>query len=188
MTDLARVNGIKTDIPRTYSEISLFSLFYHWFWFLIGYLFYYKRQLLEHKFSYKVYIPIIRLGNFSHLLHLFLVDEQNFKNYSVNFIRSSTTLIWIILLLSISNQYLNKNKKILTLIIELSYPIYLIHIIPAIGVGVKLFEMNYNSTEIMLPNILLSGIISVLSYYIFIKYTPLNWCINGYKKSWFQPF
>ena len=188
LTNFARVNGIKTEIPITYFEISIISLFYHWFWFLIGNIFYYKRHLLEYKISFKIFIILIILGYLSHTIHLVLVFVYNFNGYSLNFISTLTTLIWIIVFIGVSNQYFNRNYKIVKYLIEISYPVYLIHLIPAIIFGTKLFEMDYNSSEIMLPNILVSGIVSIFSYYLFVKYTPINWFINGYNKSWFQPF
>ena len=122
------------------------------------------------------------------LLVLCLVFVYNFNGYSLNFISTLTTLIWIIVFIGVSNQYFNRNYKIVKYLIEISYPVYLIHLIPAIIFGTKLFEMDYNSSEIMLPNILVSGIVSIFSYILFVKYTPINWFINGYNKSWFQPF
>ena len=49
-------------------------------------------------------------------------------------------------------------------------------------------ENGFDSLTMILPNIILSGLSSIIFYYIFIRYTPLNWFINGYKKSWFRPF
>ena len=46
-----------------------------------------------------------------------------------------------------------------------------------------MYEMGFSDLEMMLPNIFLSGISSIILYFVFVKYTPLNWIINGYNKS-----
>ena len=88
---------------------NLLCFIQHFFWFLIGYIFYYKRHLLEYKISFKFFITLIILGFLSHTTHVFLVFVYNFNGYSLNFISTLTTLIWIIVLIGTSNQYLNRS-------------------------------------------------------------------------------
>ena len=51
-----------------------------------------------------------------------------------------------------------------------------------------MYENGFDSLNMILPNIILSGLSSIVLYYIFIRYTPLSWFVNGYKKSWLRPF
>ena len=188
LTDGARQNGFKTDIPKIYTDINLVSFLYHWFWFFLGQILYYNRKILDFKPSKIKLLFYFILGLITHFSLLILVFEISFRSFSINILSVISTLIWIIFFVGFFNKFFHRESKILNILLEFSYPIYLIHIAPSIIFGVIMYENGFDSLTMILPNIILSGLSSIIFYYIFIRYTPLNWFINGYKKSWFRPF
>ena len=188
LTDGARKNGFKTDIPKIYTDINLVSFLYHWFWFFLGQILYHSRKILDFKPTKTKLSIYFALGLITHFSLLILVFEISFRSFSINILSVVSTLIWIIFFVGFFNKFFHKESKILSTLLEFSYPIYLIHIAPSIIFGIIMYENGFDSLTMILPNIILSGLSSIIFYYIFIRYTPLNWFINGYKKSWFRPF
>ena len=188
LTSGARENGLKTDIPKIYADINLVSFLYHWFWFFLGQILYYNRKILDFELSKIKLFICFTLGITTHFSLLILVFEISFRGFYVNILSTVSTLIWILFFGGLFNKIFRKESKILNILLEYSYPIYLIHIAPSIIFGVIMYENGFDSLNMILPNIILSGLSSIVFYYIFIRYTPLSWFVNGYKKSWLRPF
>ena len=188
LTSSARENGLKTDIPKIYTDINLVSFLYHWFWFFLGQILYYNRKILDFKLSKVKLFLCFALGITAHFSLLILVFEISFRSLLINILSAASTLIWIIFFVGLFNKIFYKESKILNILLEYSYSIYLIHIAPSIIFGVIMYTNGFDSLNMILPNIILSGLSSIFFYYIFIRYTPLNWCVNGYKNSRFKPF
>ena len=53
-------------------------------------------------------------------------------------------------------------------------------------VRATLIGMGYGQPAIVAATVCATFIISVLVYYLLIKFTPLSWIINGYHKSWLK--
>ena len=188
LTSGARENGLKTDIPKIYADINLVSFLYHWFWFFLGQILYYNRKILDFELSKIKLFICFTLGITTHFSLLILVFEISFRGFYINILSTVSTLIWILFFGGLFNKIFRKESKILNILLEYSYPIYLIHIAPSIIFGVIMYENGFDSLNMILPNIILSGLSSIVFYYIFIRYTPLSWFVNGYKKSWLRPF
>ncbi|MGB1768690.1 MAG: hypothetical protein ACPHFY_08740, partial [Paracoccaceae bacterium] len=75
---------------------------------------------------------------------------------------------------------------ILSWFVELSYPIYIIHIIPITMMTAVFYNAGLNQFSILPLTVIAGFAICVILYYVFIKFTPLNWLINGYSKSPFK--
>ena len=48
--------------------------------------------------------------------------------------------------------------------------------------------MGLSQIQVLAGAVIGAFIVSVLLYYLLIKFTPLSWIILGYKNSWLQPF
>ena len=114
------------------------------------------------------------------------MKEQYFNFLNISILSTISTTCLVFLIISIGNIFFNNKNKIIDVLIELSYPIYIFHLVPCIIFGIIMLEMGFNELEMILPNILLSGFSRILLYLIFARYTPLNWIINGYSKSKFS--
>ena len=66
---------------------------------------------------------------------------------------------------------------------NMNIAIYIIHIIPVTMMSAVLYHAGLNQLSILPLAVITGFIICVILYYVFIKFTPLNWLINGYSKS-----
>ena len=69
---------------------------------------------------------------------------------------------------------------------ELSCPVYLLHILPAMVISAMLIGAGFGQLPVVAMTIILTFIISVIGYYVLIKFTPNSWVVNGCLKSWLQ--
>ena len=71
-------------------------------------------------------------------------------------------------------------------LVELSCPVYLLHLLPAIVISAMLIGAGFGQLPVVAMTIILTFIISVIGYYVLIKFTPNSWVVNGCLKSWLQ--
>ena len=53
-------------------------------------------------------------------------------------------------------------------------------------VGAVLIGKGYSQPIVVVGTVILTFMISVVTYYVLIKFTPLSWIVNGYDKSWLK--
>jgi glucan biosynthesis protein C len=53
-------------------------------------------------------------------------------------------------------------------------------------VGAMLIGKGYSQPIVVVGTVILTFLISVVAYYVLIKFTPLSWIVNGYHKSWLK--
>ncbi len=186
LNHFARENGGKAIIPSTYADFGIGSIIYYWSFFLLGQIAYHNARVFDIISTRGSLIicflaaQIVGLTIFS--LHK---DPVASSTWVINTLSTATTLLWAVFLIGISHRFIVRKSRILDLLIEWSYPIFLCHIVPSILFGIYLYRNGFTDLEMMIPNIIFSGTVCVLVYYALIKFTPLNWIINGYRKSWF---
>ena len=96
------------------------------------------------------------------------------------------TTSWSLLLIGVAHRLLRRSNRLVNWLVELSYPIYLLHFVPAIIIGGVLLFFQLPSALAVSINILITFVVCVVLYYGLIKFTPVNWLVNGYRKSWLQ--
>ena len=186
---LARENGVRQIIPEKLNDIQFASFPYFAMWFLVG-------IILNER---KVWLSCLRgvsglffLGIVGILSFFFLLDIKNYVldiPLSDDVLSIITTTCWIFFLIGFFDRIVKRSTKFLRFLVEISYPVYLVHLTPAMFFGsIMVLEYELEPLQVFLINIVLTSIASLLIYFIFIKFTPLNWIINGYKKSWIRPF
>ena len=62
-------------------------------------------------------------------------------------------------------------------------PLYLFQtlIFSALFIG-----QGFGQLAVVLITVCLTFIASVIGYYVLIKFTPISWVVNGYRKSWLE--
>ena len=80
----------------------------------------------------------------------------------------------------------SRNQSRVKWLVELSYPVYLAHLLPAMIISAILIGQGADQITVVLGTVCATFIISVIVYYVLIKFTPLNWFISGYQKSWLR--
>ena len=93
------------------------------------------------------------------------------------------TILWCLFFIGLTSKFINSGSAILRWFVELSYPIYIIHIIPITMMSAVFYHAGLSQLTILPLAVITGFFVCVILYYIFIKFTPLNWLINGYSKS-----
>jgi len=58
--------------------------------------------------------------------------------------------------------------------------------LPAMVISAILIGQGASQITVVSATVCATFIISVIVYYVLIKFTPLNWIISGYRKSWLR--
>ena len=104
------------------------------------------------------------------------------------FTKGVNTILWCLFFIGLASKFILSDSAILRWFVELSYPIYILHLIPLMIISATLYVYGTGLSQIgnFSLTIIIGFIVCVNLYYIFIKFTPLNWLINGYHKSFLQ--
>ena len=94
--------------------------------------------------------------------------------------------MWSLFLIGFSSKFVKSDNVILKWFVELSYPIYVLHVFPLVILSALFYYAGMNQVSIFFLSIITGFIICVTLYYVFIKFTPLNWLIHGYHKSFLK--
>jgi glucan biosynthesis protein C len=178
------------------------NLVYYFSYFLLGILLYSNQQIFS-KLSENKTITILGilsvLAYFAQLYASSLLYSgiENIRNirymqfdpimilYSA-FTRGINTILWCLFFIGLASKFIQSGIAILRWFVELSYPIYIVHVIPLMIISAGLYGAGLSQISNFLLTIIIGFIVCVFLYYIFIKYTPLNWIINGYHKSFLK--
>ncbi len=196
--------------PETYLDLSFGALLYYFPFYLLGSLLYSNQQMFQILDNNRLIIILGLLSIFIFTLFLyinhFMLDMNNhdftlnqtgidtFKHEEFkpillivnNVLKQINAITWIIFLISISTRYIRSNHAILKWLVELSYPIYILHLAPVTIISAELYILGLNQISIFTLSILIGFFITVILYYTTIKFTPMNWLVNGYRKSFFK--
>jgi len=187
---------------ETFFSLKPGNLVYYFSYFLLGVLLYSNKQIFS-KLSENKTITILGILSvlvfFTQVYAVILLysgvgDVRNIQNTQFDPIlilfsalaKEVNTILWCLFFIGLASKFIQSGSAILRWFVELSYPIYLVHLIPLMMISACLYGTGLNQISIFLLTIIIGFIVSVLLYYIFIKFTPLSWFINGYHKSFLQ--
>ena len=97
-----------------------------------------------------------------------------------------SALSWSMLLIGVTHTLIKRSITLVKWLVELSYPVYLVHLLPVMVISAILIGQGASQITVVLGTVCATFIISVNVYYILIKFTPINWIISGYQKSWLR--
>ncbi|MGB0574211.1 MAG: acyltransferase family protein [Hyphomicrobiales bacterium] len=183
--------------PETYFDIDFAALAYYFPFYLLGTLLYSNQHLFQVLESKRLMIVIGLLSIFFFTLFLYLNNlmlVDIFQHAELNpilvilnnVLKQLNTITWIIFLMSFSTRYIKSNHPSLKWFVELSYPLYILHLAPVTVISAELYIIGLNQMSIFIVTILIGFFITVVLYYTTIKFTPINWLVNGYRKSFFK--
>ena len=104
----------------------------------------------------------------------------------VNGLSGSATLLSILGLMGLCLKLVTAPSKRLSFWVEVSYPIYFFHALVVFSLGEFFLNESWPAFGAIFVNTVASTVISILLYFIFIRYTPLGWMFLGYKNAWFR--
>ena len=90
------------------------------------------------------------------------------------------------LALGVTHPLVKNSTALVRWLVELSCPVYLLHLLPAMVISAMLIDAGFGQLQVVAMTIILTFIISVIGYYVLIKFTPISWVVNGCLKSWLQ--
>jgi len=188
--------------PLTYFDLKLGNLVYYFSYFVLGVILYYNQTIFNKLAESKILILLSFMCIFAYILKLYSsfltfgsvedfrsITEMQFDPTLVivdAFLKGINSIFWSLFLIGLASKLIKSDSATLRWFVELSYPIYVIHIIPLIIVSTIFFNAGFSQATIFFLTIIIGFIICVILYYIFIKFTPLNWLLNGYHKSFLK--
>ena len=187
---------------ETFFNLKPGNLVYYFSYFLLGVLFYSNQKIFSKLSENKTIILLGILSVMAYLTQLYagslLYSEVedfrkiiNMKFGTVDvlfnaFTRGANTILWCLFFIGLASKFIRSGSATLRWFVELSYPIYIVHVIPLPIISAGLYEAGFSQISNFLLTIIIGFIVCVFLYYIFIKFTPVNWLLNGYHKSFFQ--
>ena len=182
----------------TYFDLKLGNLVYYFSYFLIGVIFYSNQHIFTKLKDGKTILIIGMLAVLAFLLRVesdyLIVGDAHLKDLAqmqfdpVMVICNSlligvNTILWCLFFIGLTSKFIASGSAILRWFVELSYPIYIIHIIPIVMMSALFYRAGFSQPIVFVLTIIAGFIVCVILYYSLIKFTPLNWLINGYSKS-----
>ena len=78
------------------------------------------------------------------------------------------------LALGVTHALVKKSNAPVRRLVELSCPVYLLHLLPAMVISAMLIGASFGQLPVVAMTIILTFIISVIGYYVLIKFTPIS--------------
>jgi glucan biosynthesis protein C len=190
------LNGESIEAPYLYSDVQTGSLLYYGSYFCAGLLLYGHKSLLEMLSSLKAISILTPITLLVFIFYLdFLDTSRSFGPASVLnppslslglLLAGLNSFLWVVLLMGLAGRFVRSGSKTLNWLVELSYPIYLFHLHPVLFISAALYVEGIDQFPSFILSMLAGFGICVVLYYVLVKFTPLNWLLNGYKKSWLK--
>lgn len=183
----------------TYFDLKLGNMVYYFSYFLVGVIFYSNQHIFTKlknsktilaigilavlAFLLRVYSDYVTLGGIDDLRNLAQMQFDPIMVICNSLLIGVNTILWCLFFIGLTSKFIVSGSAILRWFVELSYPIYIIHIIPIAMMSALFYRAGLSQPVIFVLTIIAGFIVCVILYYILIKFTPLNWLINGYSKS-----
>ncbi|NQZ23846.1 MAG: acyltransferase family protein [Colwellia sp.] len=175
----------------------LWSFGFYGLFFILGALIFLKQSLLDEFEPYKNKFLAISLLAFT-VFYYFLpatvsIEEAmaiamdgftpTLSHLSAAICEAFIAVYMTIYCLLLGKKYLNKQSKLLRFISDSSYWVYLIHMPILLMIQFALTDIDMNMWLKFLLSSLATLFITMLSYLILVKGTPIGWLLNGRKKQ-----
>ena len=199
---IGRQDGIITTIPFLLGELDWRTVVFHGLWFAFGVLLYMAPVWLTRLQGWRVIVTMLVGGMLAMLLLFALYISVNSAATPIMGAEFQPTPGWRGALMSIfsglctlflcggaiglAQRLVPQTNRVVNFLVELSYPLYLVHVIPTVIISAVLHNWGLLPMQAVPVTIVASFVTCVLIYWVFIKFTPLNWIVNGYNKSWLQ--
>ena len=175
----------------------LWSFGFYGLFFILGCLIFLKQRLLEEFVPYKQSLLMVSLLAYIIFYNLLpetiTLDElmatatngftPTWNHIYVAICEAFIAVYMTLYCLLLGRKFLNKQNKVLKLISDSAYWVYLIHLPILLMIQFTLMDVELNMWLKFLISTLLTFIVSMLSYLLLVKSTPIGWLLNGRKKK-----
>ena len=189
---LGRDNGLFNVHPEFIGEIEFGFFLFSLTFFCLGWRLFYHQSLFIALAKLRWSIAALSIAVVALLAALatWLALEEELSSLGalwwVNGLSSCTTLLTILGLMGLCLKLIKAPSKRLSFWVEVSYPIYFFHALVVFSLGDVFLNESWPAFGAIFVNTVASTAISILLYFIFIRYTPLGWMFLGYKNAWFR--
>ncbi|MFL0797958.1 MAG: acyltransferase family protein [Cellvibrionaceae bacterium] len=171
--------------PDTTLIPNVFNLTHNGIYFVFGWLcFYHSNKLFNHYQRYCWHYVVSGFVIFMAVMVEFgmvmqgkLGDTQGSIIIAATY--NSISWIWSFALIGIFLRYLNKPNRVLRYLADSSYWVYLVHMLGTIGFGLILYDTNLSMLPKMLINIVLTSVVCLITYQLFVRHTWIGRLLNG---------
>ena len=188
------VGGVFSEIPTTFGELKVGSMLFMLAFFIIGMQLFNNQAILQRLKTKSFWITAIICSSFVPigLMAWGIMKDTPFvfsstaEMWVVNALATCASLFMVLAFIGASSRYILAGGPILSWLVKLSYPTYVFHLVFVYSIGAILLLSGLNATLVVIGSFLSGVIGSLVIYYLFIWYTPLDWVFNGYKNSKFK--
>ena len=94
------------------------------------------------------------------------------------------TFLIIFSLIGGSQSLFQRPSQFISYAVDASYWIYLLHLVVVFAIAAYILKnTNLNPMTAIITNIILTTLICVATYHVFVRYTPIGWILNGTRKG-----
>lgn len=185
--NLERYDGIWLPHPETPLDPAWVGWATGLVFFALGQLLYNRREGLTRLRDWPIIALCLTVAGVSFMALLITIDEAAPVPQAAAF--AVTTLAWVFGLIGLMHRLLRRANKVVSWLVRISYPVYVLHIWPVMVITGALYVEGTGSALALLIGTIATTALCVVLYYIFIRFTPLEWLFAGYRKAWFKwPF
>ena len=183
----------------TYFDLKPGNLLYYFSYFLAGVILYSNQNIfikLKNSktilllgtlclltFFVRIYSDHLTIGQADSLKQVAQMQFDPLLVFFNSVMIGTNSILFCLLFIGLGSKFIQSESAIISWFVELSYPVYIIHIIPVTMMSAVFYNAGLSQINILPLSVITGFTICVILYYIFIKFTPLNWLINGYSKS-----
>ena len=124
-------------------------------------------------FLLRVYTDYLALGGVDDLKNLAQLQFDPVLVFCNSLIIGVNTVCWCLFFIGLTSKFILSSSTILRWFVELSYPIYIIHIIPVTMMSALFYHVGLSQFSMLLLAVISGFFICVILYYVFIKYLSL---------------
>ena len=189
-------------VPTTYFDLKIGNLFYHFSYFLVGVILYSNQNIFIKikktkailvlgvlsisAFFLRLYSDHLTIGQVENLSEVAQTQFDPMLVFFNSVMIGMNSTFWCLFFIGLASKFTQSDSAVIRWLVELSYPIYIIHLIPVTMMSAVFYHAGLSQISILPLAVITGFFVCVILYYVFIKFTPLNWLINGYSKSSFK--
>ena len=186
----------------TYFDLKAGNLLYYFSYFLAGVILYSNQNIFIKlknsktilllgtlcllSFFLRIYSDHLTIGQADSLKQVAQMQFDPLLVFFNSVMIGTNSILFCLLFIGLGSKFIQSESAIIRWFVELSYPVYIMHIIPVTMMCAVFYNAGLSQVNILLLSVITGFAICVILYYIFVKFTPLNWLINGYSKSWLK--
>lgn len=170
------------DLPARFWHPQWSALILYGTFFMIGQSLWKARDVLEHLRKPLVISGLLSVGLCGYLATggLYYAEISEIVRQCLV---ALATLGWSFGLIGLVERLMTKAHPVVTWGVEMAYAVYLFHLYIVLYLSALTIQWGWHQ-HLALPLVSVLGFgISALCYLIFVRWTPLNWLLQGYAKS-----